>query len=369
MPREVFIHRSQISAPAQAVFDWHARDGAFERLTPPWQPVRLVSRTGGIDGGTVVIDIKAGPVWRRWVAEHRGYEAGHRFQDVQVSGPFALWEHTHTITPNGPESCELEDRIEYALPGGSIGRLIAGRSLRLMLERMFEHRHRVTADDIARHRAYKEKSAMKVLVSGASGLVGSALVPFLSTGGHEVHRLVRTPTSEPRTIQWDPQLGNINRDRLAGFDAVVHLSGENIASRWTRKQMYRIRESRVESTRLLSEALARSSAPPKSFLCASATGFYGDRGSEPLDETSASGTGFLSDVCREWENASESLRAKGIRTAFLRFGIILTPAGGALAKMLLPFKLGLGGPIGDGKQYWSWIGIDDVIGAIHHVLM
>lgn len=209
---------------------------------------------------------------------------------------------------------------------------------------------------------------MKVLVSGASGLVGSSLVPLLTTGGHDVHRLVRRPTSEPKTIQWDPALGNIDRDRLAGFDAVIHLAGENIASRWTKKQMARIRESRVGSTRILSEALARSAAPPKSFIAASAIGYYGDRGDQPLDESSAPGKGFLPDVCREWEGASEPLRAKGVRTAFMRFGIVLSPAGGALGKMLLPFKLGLGGPIGPGTQYWSWVAIDDAIGAIYHVL-
>jgi uncharacterized protein (TIGR01777 family) len=288
---------------------------------------------------------------------------------VQTTGPFALWEHTHTITPDGADRCVLEDRIEYVPPGGSAGQLIAGSHLRDMLQRVFAYRHRVTADDMSRHQAYKERSSMKVLVSGASGLIGSQLIPLLTTGGHEVHRLVRTAKREPRTIQWDPQLGNIDRERLSGFDAVIHLSGENIAKRWTRKQMVRIRESRIDSTHMLCDALARTAAPPKTFLCASAVGFYGNRGNEVLDESSPPGKGFLPDVCVDWEQAAEPVRSRGIRTAHLRFGIVLSPAGGALGKMLLPFKLGLGGPIGDGKQYWSWIGIDDAIGAIHHVLM
>lgn len=209
---------------------------------------------------------------------------------------------------------------------------------------------------------------MKILVSGASGLVGSALVGSLASAGHEVHRLVRKPKPEARTIQWDPALGNIDRERLAGFDAVVHLSGENIASRWTKRQMKRIRESRVNSTRLLCDALARSAAPPKCFVGASATGYYGDRGEELLDETSPAGSGFLPDVCRDWEEASDSLRQCEIRTVLMRFGIVLSPMGGALGKMLLPFKLGLGGVIGDGKQYWAWISIDDAIGAIQAAL-
>jgi uncharacterized protein (TIGR01777 family) len=209
---------------------------------------------------------------------------------------------------------------------------------------------------------------MKILVSGSTGLIGSALVNFLRTGGHEVHRLVRTPSTEKQTIQWDPQLGNIDRDRLSGFEAVVHLAGENIAKRWTRKQKARIRHSRVEGTQLLCGALSRTTAPPKILVSASAVGFYGDRGDEILDEQSPTGRGFLADVCREWEEAALSMREKGARVVPLRFGIVLSPAGGALGKMLLPFQLGAGGVIGSGQQFWSWISIDDAIGAIHHAL-
>jgi len=259
--------------------------------------------------------------------------------------------------------------IEYRLPGGFVGRLVGGRFVQSTLERVFAYRHRVTAADIARHLGAQEKRPMKILVSGSSGLVGSALIPFLTTGGHDVHRLVRNPSSAKNTIQWDPGLGNIARDRLSGMDAVIHLAGENIASRrWTRKQKARIRDSRVEGTRLLCDALSRVDQPPKTIVCASAIGFYGDRGDEILDEESPAGQGFLPDLCREWEAAADPARKRGARVVSLRFGVILSPAGGALRKMLLPFKLGAGGVIGSGKQYWSWISIDDVIGAIHQAL-
>ena len=212
---------------------------------------------------------------------------------------------------------------------------------------------------------------MNILVSGASGLIGATLVPFLTTGGHTVTRLVRAaPKPGTAEIQWNPQTGSINIAGLEGMAAVVHLAGENIAAaRWTAEQKARIRESRVRGTQLLSEALAQLSQPPQVFMCASAIGYYGDRGDELLQEESPAGSGFLAEVCRAWEAATEPAVQKGIRTVQLRIGVVLSPAGGALARMLLPFKMGVGGVIGDGKQYMSWIGLDDVVGAIQHVLV
>ena len=211
---------------------------------------------------------------------------------------------------------------------------------------------------------------MNILVTGASGLVGSALVPSLTADGHRITRLVRSqPRPGAAEVRWDPESGSVDAAGLEGMDAVVHLAGENIASgRWTAERKARIRDSRVTGTRILCEALAGLAQPPKVLVSASAIGYYGDRGDELLREERAPGSGFLPDVCRAWEAATQPAEQKGIRVTPLRTGVVLSPHGGALAKMLLPFKWGLGGVIGSGTQYMSWISLDDVVGAIHHAL-
>jgi hypothetical protein len=215
---------------------------------------------------------------------------------------------------------------------------------------------------------------MKVAVTGASGFLGSALVERLTADGHSVVPLVRPGSrthAGPPAIVWDPQGGATDRAALADarIDAVVHLAGENIArGRWTRERKAKIRESRVDGTRHLAELLAELQPRPETLVCASAIGYYGDRGDELLDEQTAPGKGFLPEVCRAWEAAADPARAAGIRVVHLRFGIVLHPAGGALAQMLPPFKLGLGGRLGSGRQFMSWVSRDDVIGVIRHAL-
>jgi uncharacterized protein (TIGR01777 family) len=211
---------------------------------------------------------------------------------------------------------------------------------------------------------------MNILVSGSTGLVGSALVPSLTADGHTVTQLVRTASPHlDRTALWDPVKGEIDTAALEGQDAVVHLAGENIATgRWTAAKKARIKDSRVNGTRLLCEALSRLSRPPQALLCASAIGYYGSRGDEVLTEESSAGSGFLADICREWEAAAAPAVQKGIRVVHLRFGVIFSARGGPLTKMLTPFRLGVGGRIGSGRQYLSWVAIDDVMGAIHHAL-
>lgn len=233
---------------------------------------------------------------------------------------------------------------------------------------MFGYRHRVTAADLAAHSGCGE-NAMKLAVTGSRGLLGSALLPFLSAGGHAVARLVRGPGQAAAGFRWDPETGVVDAEAFAGVDAVVHLAGENIAEgRWTAAKKERIRSSRVRGTRTLAEALARLKSPPRVLVCASAIGFYGDRGDAPLDETSSRGDGLLPEVCAAWEAAAAPAAAAGIRVVQLRFGIVLTPKGGALGKMLLPFRLGAGGRLGSGRQWFSWVALDDVLGAIHHAM-
>jgi len=211
---------------------------------------------------------------------------------------------------------------------------------------------------------------MHVLVSGSSGLLGRALTEALTTGGDRLTRLVRSqPQRDRDELHWDPQRGVLDVPALEDFDAVVHLAGENIAEgRWTAEKKRRIRSSRVESTRLLAGALAEVVRPPKVFVSASAIGYYGHRPNELLREDSPSGSGFLPSVCREWEAAAEPAQRKGIRSVRLRFGMVLSADGGALAGMIGPFRMGVGGTIGRGDQYVSWVTLDDAVGAIHHAL-
>src|SRR5258705_8379440 len=207
---------------------------------------------------------------------------------------------------------------------------------------------------------------MRVLISGSHGLVGQALIESLTNDGHEIHRLVRRgrAVGSPE-IEWHPNQGLIDAEHLEGLDAVVHLAGESIASgRWSAQKKQKIRDSRVKGTRLLSRSLEQLSRPPASFICASAIGYYGNRGDQMLTEESPPGDDFLSQVCVEWEESTQPAVAKGIRTVNARFGIILDKEGGALAKMLPPFHMGVGGRIGDGKQWMSWIALDDVIGGL-----
>ena len=209
---------------------------------------------------------------------------------------------------------------------------------------------------------------MRIMVTGATGLVGSALVPFLAAGGHEVVRLGRSVPA-PGDIRWDPAAGVLDGNAMEGLDGVVHLAGENIASgRWTAEKKRRIQESRVNGTRLLAETLAALERPPRVLVSASAIGFYGDRGGEELAEGSPAGVGFLPEVCREWEAATGAAERKGVRVAHARLGIVLSKDGGALAKMLTPFRLGAGGNIGNGRQYMSWITLDDTVAAMGHLL-
>lgn len=210
---------------------------------------------------------------------------------------------------------------------------------------------------------------MRIAISGSSGFIGSALLPALTGAGHEVARLVRHPRGLAQEIVWDPAIGIQNPSAFRGIDAVVHLAGENIAvGRWTAERKRRIRDSRVNGTQLLCEGLSTLSAPPRALICASALGYYGDRGDEVLTEEHSRGSGFLAEVCEAWEAAAAPAVRRGIRVVHARFGIVLSPAGGALAKLLPLFQLGVGGTLGNGCQYMSWIALDDVVGAIRFAL-
>ncbi len=209
---------------------------------------------------------------------------------------------------------------------------------------------------------------MKILITGSSGLIGSVLIESLASNGHEVVRLLRKKFAKDSPV-WDPENDVIDLADVRDIAAVVHLAGDNIAEgRWNDRKKGRIRNSRVRGTKLLAEFFAASEHKPRIIVSASAVGVYGDRGEELVDETSEPGNGFLADVCQQWEGATASAVDAGIRVVNVRFGVVLSTAGGALKKMLLPFRMGLGGVIGGGKQYMSWVSIDDVVGMIQYVI-
>lgn len=370
MPTLTF--ESKIDAPAEALFSWHTRSGAFHRLIPPWEDVRVAKFEGIQDGQRAVLRVGVGPVSLKWVAEHHDYIEGRQFCDRQVKGPFARWDHQHRMEPEGDNTSRLIDHIEYALPLGGLGEAVAGKGVRKKLERQFAYRHSITQHDLALHQQYNpDGQRLRIAVSGASGLIGSNLVPFLTAGGHEVLRLVRSQPTKDGEIYWNYRTDEIEAEKLEGLDAVIHLAGEPVlAARWSEEKKINILASRVNGTRFLTETLAALKQPPKAMLCASGVGYYGNRGDEKLTESSAPGQqGFLTAVAQDWEAATAPAADAGIRTVPLRIGVVLSPKGGALETMLPPFQLGLGGYIGDGDNYLSWITLDDVLGAIYHVLM
>jgi uncharacterized protein (TIGR01777 family) len=351
-----FVRSSIMPVPVEALAAWHFRPGAIDRLIPPWENARVLAAAGGIaDGSTVTLRLRKGPIRVDWLARHERVEPGHGFVDRQERGPFAEWVHEHRFLPHPDGRSLLEDHVTWRLPMGWLGAMVGGGMIRRDLERMFAWRHRRTANDVRRHRELDRGAPLRVAVSGASGLVGRQLCAFLATGGHQVRRIVRGRVDRERL---DPEF-------LDGVDAVVHLAGENIASgRWSAQRKLAIRQSRVDGTRQVCEALAALPNKPRVLVSASAIGFYGSRGPEQLDEDSAPGTGFLPETCQAWEAATEPARAAGIRVVHLRIGLVLAAAGGVLGRLRTPFALGLGGPVGTGRQGMSWIALDDLLAAV-----
>lgn len=381
--------RLRVPVPVAELWAWHERPGAFERLAPPWQRVEVVRTDGRLtNGARVELRARVAPVpaldplarlvvRERWTIEHRDYYAGRQFRDVMLAGPFAHWSHLHRFRPQGADASLLTDEVGFALPLGTLGAAFGRSLVARELDRLFRYRHAVTAADLERHADAARRLAtaghaprMTVAVTGASGLVGSALVPFLTTGGHTVVRIGRgAPAARAapqlRDVQWNPADGRLDPAALEGVDVVIHLAGANVGERWTATHKRAILESRVAGTRLLARTIARLDRPPRALVSMSATGYYGDRGDELLDEASPPGRGFLAEVAQRWEAAADPARAAGVRVVHPRLGVVLTPTGGALAKFLLPFQVGAGGPTGSGRQWWPLVALDDAVGALH----
>jgi len=370
-----YKHETIVEADAESTFAWFEHEGSFRRLMPPWEVAEEVRADESLEVGSQrVFRFPMGPIKMTWVAEHTGYEPPRFFSDKMVRGPFWSWSHDHhLIEDNG--TTKVVDEVTYQVPFGPLGnladRVLGGRLVRRRISQMFTARELRLQRDLAQHAKFSEVPRKRILVVGSSGIIGTQLVAFLDTGGHDVWRLVRRSVKEgAKEMRWEPSSGVLERSKLEGFDAIIHLGGEGIGDkRWSRKRKKMIRDSRVDSTSLLSEAVSNLRQKPEVFILASAIGWYGDRGDEELDEGSHSGEGFLPSVCVDWESAASMVRESEVRTIFLRSGIVLSGTGGALGKMLLPFKMGAGGPMGGGRQWMSWISLDDEIYAIHHLLM
>ncbi|WP_051283984.1 TIGR01777 family oxidoreductase [Desulforegula conservatrix] len=369
--KKIFRYSSIMDAPKHELFSWHERDGALERLSPPWDPLKII-RKGGISPGSITkMIMHEGPVPYRWTALHTDYEINSMFRDIQIHGPLKSWRHTHIFSDSSDGKCLLTDEIELEAPFSYLGDFLLEGKIRSKLTEIFRYRHELTTSDISRHMEFKKKhGTWKILISGASGLIGSNLAPFFTTGGHEVYKLVRRKPFNKNEIFWNPSEGIINSDELEGFDAIIHLAGENIGdSKWTPEKKKVFIESRTKGTALLAKALNTLKNPPKVFISASATGFYGDRGDIILSEKTSKGNLFISDLCDAWEKSASDNLKKSIRLVIARIGVVLTPEGGALSKMLPVFKAGFGGKTGNGNQYMAWISMDDVIGAIYHIML
>jgi len=360
--------KTRIQVPVETAFSWHEKQGAIERLTPPWEQIIIISRSGGIkEGEQTYFKVKVGPLWIKWFAHHIEYEKNSMFTDIQRYGPFLFWEHKHRFHPDGDHAFILEDNLRFRLPFSLISNIVALKSVKKRLNRMFEYRHTVTQNDLIHMSHYGNNH--NIVITGASGVLGSALVPFLRTQGHTVKRMVRTSPRQNDEAYWNPYHQEIDKEAFENVDTVIHLAGEYIGEgRWTPKKKKRIIGSRVKGTQFLAHTLCNLKKPPKTFICASAIGYYGNRGDEILTESSSKGDDFISEVCEQWEKAAEPAIDAGIRVVFLRIGVVLTPRGGALERLIPIYRTGFGMTFGDGDQVISWISEDDFLGVVNHVI-
>jgi uncharacterized protein (TIGR01777 family) len=357
-----FQHSAVVDAPLEEVFGWHARPGALTRLLPPWQPVSVLEEAGSLRDGRAVLGL---PGRTRWVAEHQPdkYDPPHRFADALASRPFRAairWEHNHEFRATGDGRTEVADSVDTNLPDRWLGRT-------------FAYRQRQLAGDLAAHqrgRAYRTES-LRVAMTGSSGLIGTALRAFLTTGGHDVIPLVRHPAGHPGERHWRPAAPDL--DLLDGVDAVIHLAGASIAGRFTAAHKRRIRSSRIGPTAALARVAALAAgrgAGPGCLITASAIGVYGsDRDDEVLTEASPPGPDFLAGVVTDWEAATEPAEDAGVRVVHVRTGIVQSPRGGTLRLLLPLFEVGLGGRLGSGRQWTSWIGIDDLVDIYYRAVV
>jgi uncharacterized protein len=345
-------YSSVVDASLAEVFAWHERPGALLRLLPPWQPIKVAQEAQALADGRAVLQL---PGHVRWVAQHSGDDPPHQFVDELVSLPLH-WRHTHSFETADGGATRVIDDVETPVPGP-------------FLRQTFRYRHHQLAGDLAAHRSAAQRGGplLAIAVTGSSGLVGSALCAYLSTGGHRVIRLVRGAPHDPFERTWDPERPDPRL--LEGIDAVVHLAGASIAGRFTDAHKRLVWDSRVGPTSELARVMAAMPDGPRLLVCASAIGFYGnERGDELVTEDSGRGTGFLAELVEAWEAAARPAIDAGVRVVHVRTGIVQSARGASL-KLLRPlFSVGLGGPLAPGSQWVSWIGLDDLLDVFGRAL-
>ncbi|NHU86137.1 TIGR01777 family protein [Kocuria sp. JC486] len=376
----VFESTEHVGHPAEDVYQWHRRPGALTRLSPEWAQTVVEESYPPLVPGTrarlkTAVPGTAGTVRVPFVAEHDDGPTPRSFVDRMVKGPMRSWTHTHVF--DGDESCMVRDRVEYELlPGGlggggnTLGKYagtFTDRSVQSMLTKTFADRTARLRADLDLQAALWARSGQRlnVLIGGASGLVGSQVAALLSTGGHQVRRLVRGEARRADEVRWDPASGDLDPAAVAWADVIVHLGGASIATRFTDKNKQKILSSRVDSTELIAKTCAAIPAAdrPQAFVCASAVGAYGaDSGDRILTEDQPYGDGFLAEVCREWEARAAKVEDLGMRRVSIRTGLVLSSLGGLLRVQLPLYLAGMGGPVGTGRQWMSWVSLDDMAG-------
>ncbi|CCB89013.1 TIGR01777 family oxidoreductase [Simkania negevensis] len=365
-----FIFRSLINRPLKKVMEWHLRPRMEKRTIPPWESIQIVQSEGNPSQVGAKLHIEAKIVKyisKKATLEYCQFDADEGFEARQIEGPFDEWVYKMKLRDQGEYACEIVDQFNFKHHFSKILTFFLNKQLEKRLTRILKYKHELLQNDLDLLEKYTYERPLKILVSGSRGFVGTAVVDFLEFAGHEVWRLCRKASStDGREITLES-----DHEKLEGFDTVIHLAGENVATGyWTQKKKEAILTSRYRGTENLVKVLCRLKNPPKTFICASAVGYYGDRNDEVLTEESEVGKGlFLTKVCQYWERAARDLEDVGVRVVSTRFGMVLSSKGGALKKMLLPFQLGIGGKMGHGHQYVSWIALDDLVGALYHVIL
>lgn len=386
----VFESTERLEYPVDRVWAWHQRPGALTRLSPEWAQSVVSESYPPLQPGTrahlkTSVPGSAGTLRVPFVSEHDDGPVPLSFVDRMVKGPLASWTHTHTFADpdastgsgrDASEACVIHDRIEYqAVPKklrglSSAGDKFAGaftqRAMQSTLAKTFSDRTERLRADLGFQTHLEQRfgsQKLKVLIGGASGMVGSQVAALLSTAGHEVRTLVRGRRRRDDQIHWDPAKGVLDPSAVAWADVVIHLGGKSIATRFTESNKQEILNSRIESTRLIAQSCAALDPEdrPRAFICASAIGAYGtDRGDAVLSEQDDFGDGFLADVCRQWEAEAARVQELGMRWVSIRTGIVLSTLGGVLKLQLPLYLAAAGGPLGSGKQWFSWVSLDDI---------